>query len=76
MADVSTAITKAQVAAGDILNKAESHVVTVISRDGDTIDIIEASSADSVNKVRIWEDRDLQDYIDKGYSPRRLDLNP
>ena len=70
--DVSTQISNNQVSPGDILNKVGVHVVTVTERQGNTIDIIEATGATGVNKVRILTNQSLTQYTNNGYVPRRL----
>ncbi len=70
---------------GDILNKSDHHVVTVIRLDGNTVDIIEAAGdtktttydwanrSTNLSQTRISLNRKLEeDYTDDGYVQRRL----
>ncbi|MEW6104447.1 MAG: hypothetical protein AB1630_11655, partial [bacterium] len=84
--NVSDAITQAQLQPGDILNRTPTpdrsgHVVTVYRIDPnnrDRIDVIEATGKppneppDRCNKVRIVSKRLRIDYLDQGYTIRRL----
>ncbi len=69
----TTARTKANCAAGDILNWPGHHVITIASKNGDMIRAIEAKGG--ANKVIHWaenEEEDIDNWINGGYEPRRL----